>query len=175
MKLDDFITLSLSLENIVLWWSHNKIHRVVAAPCKEYTWQGSFFYLFVGLVVMAHEIFVTYLRFSHAWPRHTLIRNFTCFFSLNGRPFPFHRKRPGFPAVVFLACPVHLSLHCRLRYSQVGGAKIDYTAKTKYRNFETIIPRKGISGYQPQFPHSCVCERFIYSYYRSPYSAGGNM
>jgi hypothetical protein len=38
-----------------------------------------------------------------------------------------------------------------------------YTAKTKYRNFETNIPRKGISGSQTQFPHSCVCERFIYS------------
>jgi hypothetical protein len=50
-----------------------------------------------------------------------------------------------------------------------------YTAKTKYRNFETNIPRKGISGPQSQFQHSCVCERFIYSHDRSPYSAGGNM
>jgi hypothetical protein len=31
-------------------------------------------------------------------------------------------------------------------------------AKTKYRNFETNIPRKGISGSQSQFPHSCVCD-----------------
>ncbi len=29
-----------------------------------------------------------------------------------------------------------------------------------------IIPRKGISGSQSQFPHSCVCERFIYSHHR---------
>ncbi len=50
-----------------------------------------------------------------------------------------------------------------------------YTAKKKYRNFETNIPRKGISGSQSQFPHSCVCERFIYSHDRSPYSAGGNI
>jgi hypothetical protein len=49
------------------------------------------------------------------------------------------------------------------------------TAKKKYRNFETNIPRKGISGPQSQFPHSCVCERFIYSHDGSPYSAGGNM
>jgi hypothetical protein len=49
-----------------------------------------------------------------------------------------------------------------------------YTAKTKYQNFETNIPRKGITGSQSQFPHSCVCERFIYSHDRSPYSAGGN-
>jgi hypothetical protein len=50
-----------------------------------------------------------------------------------------------------------------------------YTAKTKYRNFETNIPRKGISGSQFQFPKSCVCEWFIYSHDRSAYSAGGNM
>ncbi len=52
-----------------------------------------------------------------------------------------------------------------------------YTAKTNYRNFETNIPRKGISGSQSQFPHSCVCERFIlvYSLGRSACSAGGNM
>ncbi len=35
-------------------------------------------------------------------------------------------------------------------------------AKTKHRNFETNIPRKGISGSQSQFLHSCVCEWFIY-------------
>ncbi len=50
-----------------------------------------------------------------------------------------------------------------------------HTAKTKYRNFETNIPRKGIVGSQSQFPHSCVCERFKYSHDMSPYSAGGNM
>ena len=49
-----------------------------------------------------------------------------------------------------------------------------YTAKTKYRNFETNIPRKGISGSQSQFLHSCVCEWFIYSHDWSAYSAGGN-
>ncbi len=37
------------------------------------------------------------------------------------------------------------------------------------------IPRKGIAQPQYQFPHSYVCERFIYSYYRSAYSAAGNM
>jgi hypothetical protein len=36
------------------------------------------------------------------------------------------------------------------------------TAKTKRRKFETNIPRKGISGPQSQFPHSCVCERIIF-------------
>ncbi len=36
--------------------------------------------------------------------------------------------------------------------------------KTKYRNFETNIPRKGILGSQSQFPYSCICEWFIYSH-----------
>jgi hypothetical protein len=39
-----------------------------------------------------------------------------------------------------------------------GMFEIYCTAKTKYRIFETNIPRKGISGSQSQFPHSCVCE-----------------
>jgi hypothetical protein len=34
-----------------------------------------------------------------------------------------------------------------------------------YRNFETNIPRKGISGSQSQFPHSCVCERSVSLFY----------
>jgi hypothetical protein len=46
-------------------------------------------------------------------------------------------------------------------------------AKTQYRKFETNIPRKGISRPQSQFPHSCICERFIYSHDRSAYSAAG--
>jgi hypothetical protein len=33
------------------------------------------------------------------------------------------------------------------------------TAKTKCRKCEANIPRKGISGPQSQFPHSCVYER----------------
>jgi hypothetical protein len=37
------------------------------------------------------------------------------------------------------------------------------TAKTQYSKFETNIPRKGIAQPRSQFPHSCVCERFIYS------------
>ncbi len=44
-----------------------------------------------------------------------------------------------------------------------------HTAKNQYRKFETNIPRNG------QFPHSCVCDRFIYSHDRSSYSAVGNM
>ncbi len=47
------------------------------------------------------------------------------------------------------------------------------TAKTQYSKFETNIPSKGIAGPLSQFPHSCVCELFIYSYNRSAYSALG--
>ncbi len=49
-----------------------------------------------------------------------------------------------------------------------------YTAKTQYPpKFETNIPRKGIARPLSQFPHSCVCERFIYSQDRPAYSAAG--
>ncbi len=47
------------------------------------------------------------------------------------------------------------------------------TAETQYREFETNISRKGITRPQSQFPHSCVCVRFIYSHDRSAYSAAG--
>jgi hypothetical protein len=50
-----------------------------------------------------------------------------------------------------------------------------HTAKTKCRKFETNIPTKGISGSQSHFPHSCICERIIYSHDGSAFSAGGNM
>ncbi len=43
--------------------------------------------------------------------------------------------------------------------------------RTNTENSETNIPRKGIARSQSQFPHACVCERFIYS----AYSAAGNM
>jgi len=46
-------------------------------------------------------------------------------------------------------------------------------AKTQYRKFETNIPRKGILRPQSQFPHSCVCERFIYYHDWSAYSSAG--
>jgi hypothetical protein len=49
-----------------------------------------------------------------------------------------------------------------------------YTAKTQHRKFETNISRKEIARPQSQFPHSCVCERFIYSHDGSAYSAAGN-
>jgi hypothetical protein len=50
-----------------------------------------------------------------------------------------------------------------------------HTAKIQYQKFETNIHRKGIVRSQSQFPHSCVCERFIFSQDRFAYSATGNM
>ncbi len=49
------------------------------------------------------------------------------------------------------------------------------TAKKKCQKLEANIPRKGILGPQSQFPHSCVCERIIYSQDGAAVSAGGNM
>ncbi len=37
------------------------------------------------------------------------------------------------------------------------------------QKYHLCIPFLGIAWPQPQFPHSCVCERFIYSQDRSTY------
>jgi hypothetical protein len=51
----------------------------------------------------------------------------------------------------------------------------NHTAKNLYRKFETNITRKGIVRPQSQFPHSCVCERFISSHDKTANSAAGNL
>ena len=57
-----------------------------------------------------------------------------------------------------------LALYCRFPATiHIQEIHCLHTAKTKCRKLETNIPRKGISGSQSQFPHSCVCERFIKS------------
>jgi hypothetical protein len=48
-----------------------------------------------------------------------------------------------------------------MRIESLGWNGGWYTAMTKRQKFETNIPRKGISGCQSQFLHSCVCERII--------------
>ncbi len=47
---------------------------------------------------------------------------------------------------------------------QLRPGKPVRTAKKKCQKFEANIPRKGISGPQSQFPHSCVC-RFCWRKY----------
>jgi hypothetical protein len=59
--------------------------------------------------------------------------------------------------------------HARKSFNH--GKKV--STKKQYRKFETNIPRKGIARPQSQFPHSCVCERYIYSHDRSTYCATG--
>ncbi len=39
---------------------------------------------------------------------------------------------------------------------------VEQCAKNQYWKFETNIPRKGIAWPQSKYPHSRVCERFIY-------------
>jgi hypothetical protein len=56
-----------------------------------------------------------------------------------------------------------------------GGPLRCLHCKEPVPKMETNIPRKGIARPQSQFPHSCVCGRFIYSPHRSAYSAAGNM
>jgi len=126
-----------------------------------------------------------------------LVRKYSqisCTFSASVPPYPslLHHRHLGhlhrifeyftlFPYIMPLIPSVFLAhIFCKNSHSPTLQCIphlrfFDHTAKTKYRNFETNIPRKGISGSQSQFPHSCFCERFIYSHHRSPYSAGGNM
>jgi hypothetical protein len=64
------------------------------------------------------------------------------------------------------------SWHCSASVLVLCHA-VSPTAKTQYGKLKTKIPRKGIAWPQPQFPHSCVCERFIYSHFLSASSATG--
>ncbi len=75
-------------------------------------------------------------------------------------------KRGGWKEILPVNVDISYALYCTV----YAGS---YTAKTKYRKFETNIPRKGIVRPQFQFPHSCVCERILWSQDRSAYSAAG--
>jgi hypothetical protein len=55
----------------------------------------------------------------------------------------------------------------------IARGRDPYTAKTQYRKFETNIPRKEIAAPRSQFPHLCVCKRFINCHDRSAYSGVG--
>jgi hypothetical protein len=84
------------------------------------------------------------------------------------------------------ACLVDYSSGIEKKFSPPGKAILEDTlffaivfigtnlfVKTQYGKSETNIPRKGIARPQSQLPHSCVCERFIYSRDRSAFSAAG--
>ncbi len=51
---------------------------------------------------------------------------------------------------------------CRPKGMYQSRASSEFS-KTQYQIFETNIPKKGITRPQSQFPHLCVCERFLYS------------
>ncbi len=95
MKLDHFMTLSLSYANTVLWRSRCKIHRYVAAPSwQKFTYPYrifgcSFEILHGGLIrkkilnFLAKEV----IFFSS--------ESFTFFVIKNLDPDPLHREKPG--------------------------------------------------------------------------------
>jgi hypothetical protein len=86
-----------------------------------------------------------------------------------------------------LYCTSTLSSSLKPTINMVLEDSVYCTAKKQYRKFEIKIPRKGIdiprkgidiprkgiARPQSQIPHSCVCDRFIYSHDRSTYSAAG--
>jgi hypothetical protein len=52
----------------------------------------------------------------------------------------------------------------------------DYSQQRKNaENVKLIFQEKEYRGLSHKFPHSCVCERIIYSHDGSAFSAGGNM
>jgi hypothetical protein len=84
------------------------------------------------------------------------------------------------PMVTYGCNGYYMVLHWK-RHKETTGfycahcADVHCTAKNQYRKCETNIPRKVIARPQSQFPHSCICKRFIYSHNRSACSAAGNM
>jgi hypothetical protein len=71
---------------------------------------------------------------------------------------------------------INLYQHCPLLFREKDSVQcvpVYCTEKTQCRKFETNIPRKGIARSQSNFPHLCVCGRFIYLHDRSAYSATG--
>jgi hypothetical protein len=57
---------------------------------------------------------------------------------------------------------------CHFRPPYPSGVLWEY-GSTLQRKSHLCIPFLGIARTQSQFPHSCVCERFIYSQDRSTY------
>ncbi len=90
-------------------------------------------------------------------------------------PRPTHHPLPDLLTTLLLLplapemCTLALGMN--LWYSNLC---IPCTAKKKCQKFEVNIPKKGMSRSQSQFPHSCVCERIIYSHDGAVVSAGGN-
>jgi hypothetical protein len=67
---------------------------------------------------------------------------------------------PHLPDFKFLSCYLYFKLTMFLTYYL---SSLCFLTAKQHRKFETNIPRKGIARPQPQFPHSCVCERDLYT------------
>ncbi len=68
-----------------------------------------------------------------------------------------------FYALVFIHSAASINIYELQKYSMSS------VWPALQRKSHLCIPRKGIAPPQSQFPHSCVCERFIYSQDRSTY------
>ncbi len=85
------------------------------------------------------------------------------------------------PAAILttISCHIHRPVHQYSRCHSCGWLAFAFfsiswilyrcevklpTLHKQYRKFETNITGKGIALPQSQFPHSCVCEWFIYMY-----------
>ncbi len=81
----------------------------------------------------------------------------------------------GFPLLVCILTAVVDSYRppygspTSLSYPHMGVYSCFLGRHTLQRQFRLYIPFLGIARPQPQFPHSCVCERFIYSQDRPTY------
>ncbi len=66
---------------------------------------------------------------------------------------------------LFLSCLSCLTFKIKAKKVLWIHQSVCHNAKTKCRKFETNIPRKGISGPQSQFPHSCWVWLFCWRKY----------
>jgi hypothetical protein len=115
-----------------------------------------------SIAIIFHQCFV---KKGKMWPRPS------CLGGLHGR----HTRIFLTLDLLSLSPPAPPPPPSKPTYCNIIKGTFEYTAKTKCRKFETNIHRKRISGPQSQFPHSCVCERIIYSHVGSAFSAWGNM
>ncbi len=86
-----------------------------------------------------------------------------------------HEKFSGYTYYQWKDLKVFLVLQSPIFYCWCGdylkkivwGLLLSFLLRTLQRQFRLYIPFLGIARPQSQFPHSCVCEQFIYSQDRS--------
>ncbi len=126
--------------------------------CREYLLQGehslkifSYWRIFASkysLIIVSASVFV---RFACKISRFASMRN------KRVRPVSFASKRIN---ICFIFANIRFEANITAH-------------PTLQRQFRLYIPFLGIARPQPQFPYSCVCERFIYSQDRSSSSRKG--